>query len=932
MIKKLLSVSLFAAFALTASAYEVGEYIYTKTAKYQITGDNLVVNGKFQGPTGFDGGAWKATNPEVAPLEAVFLYNPAGPNGSGSQKVIEGQNTLDAGMYQSIKIDQGGIYVVSFKTMATTAGFTDLDLTGGNTNYINAYYNTNDTISAVDGTNLLFGENGVGGGYQFTFSTEGFIETVFAIDAPAEGYIRIDFRGLNDGVEIADVECHLAQEVYDSRIAQRRVDYINRYFELMGDQLAGREFGEDLEISIAEVKAGIEANATPEEMATLMENMEGVWTEFVGVNFGNVIDFVPTTDGRASEGNHSANWMQWTGKYNKLNSNYNGKAPWEWTTDRWCHKQTEVGSPMSLQWMRGVGGPYNNIATLTVSLKPGEYLWGVSGEGGMMTLNKNRWARSWGNENAGTQLFFGADTTEVFILDPAIRNDYVYKFTVTGEGEQEVRLGLICNTTTEHKDGFDVNFYSPVLFKLLNEGELSPEQELYLKTVATQIENLQARLDVANGYIADATRPWVKEALSVATDAAQEQYNAWAAMTQDDILASMDGEDALGNIIATTGIDVLNDAIDLYVQMNSPLTNIVTSIGAAQQTMWMRVYSSSSKMGDLSTMINEAIALYEAKMLVAFSSADSLALEEKKAALEALVVEFKKAIDATPVVDINFGTQEAPATFVEWYFDEEGIEESQFGINGALGMLNVGAKYRGYTSSANDYELGLNGADSLGILRVGGSDATVDFTGTPAKSTDIVNIQFDYYFGNLTTKSAGFYVLGAEKMVEEVAVRDTICGLFCSKYDGTSTINTFNINFGSHITAVGSSGNDNAAIAAESNKTHFDIVLDYGKKMMYCTTSGDKGTNVTEEVALPEIVPARFVLASNYATDARRCWFDNLLIQNIAAGNYDAAIKDVVVNNANTKNNAIYNLAGQRLAAPVKGQIYIKGGKKYIAK
>ena len=31
-------------------------------------------------------------------------------------------------------------------------------------------------------------------------------------------------------------------------------------------------------------------------------------------------------------------------------------------------------------------------------------------------------------------------------------------------------------------------------------------------------------------------------------------------------------------------------------------------------------------------------------------------------------------------------------------------------------------------------------------------------------------------------------------------------------------------------------------------------------------------------------------------------------------------------------NNAIYNLAGQRIAAPVKGQIYIQNGKKYMAK
>ncbi|MDO5761223.1 MAG: hypothetical protein Q4P12_01035, partial [Bacteroidales bacterium] len=168
MIRKLLSVSMLAAFALGANAYGVDEFVYTKTAKYQILGDNIVQNGKFnQGATGTDG--WLATDASAAPLSQVFAMKTGGPNGSNTQEVLSGQTALTAGMYQLVPIEAGGTYVVTLRVMGAAAGFSDLDLTGGNTNYINAYYNTDGALATVDGTNLLYGEGGVCGGYGFSF-------------------------------------------------------------------------------------------------------------------------------------------------------------------------------------------------------------------------------------------------------------------------------------------------------------------------------------------------------------------------------------------------------------------------------------------------------------------------------------------------------------------------------------------------------------------------------------------------------------------------------------------------------------------------------------------------------------------------------------------------------------------------------------------
>lgn len=904
--------------ALGANAYNVDDFVYTKTAKYQVTGANLVTNGDFKsGTTGTDG--WDAIDAVNAPLATTFTMGAGGPNGSNTQKVLAGQTALTAGMKQQIAIEQGGTYVVTLRVMGAGAGFTDIDLTGNNTNYINAYYNTDGALATVheykeDKTtkvDLLYGENGVSGGYGFSFSNEGFTEVSFAIEAPAEGFIMIDLRGLNEGLEIADVECHSATQVYDDRIAGRRLAYFNKYLNAV--DMTEREGYEDLKATMDEVQNGIDTNADAATMASLMENMEMMWKEvFVPSNFSNVIDLIPATGGSANTGNNSANWMNWTGKWNML-TQYNGKAPWSWSTDRWCHKGTAVNSPMTVEWMRGSTGTWDNIATLTATLDAGTYFWGVSADGGMSTLNKNRWARSWAQECIETQLFFNGDTTDIFMLDPAITNDYVFAFEL--KETKKITLGIRSNQSLGGASGNFTSFYNPVLYQLLVAGEDTPEQKAYIERFNVQLEALAGRIEVANGYLAAEQKemPWGKEDLLVGVTEAQARYDAWKAMTKDEILYTMDSYEEIADTVMNSGVRFLNNNyITPFLTKNSPLTNMPGAIAAATATKEMRIYSSSAKMTDLEAEILKAQNLYDAKLLVPYSEEDSLALVEEKAALEAMVEEFKNAITVENVIDIDFGTQEAPATIVK-HEDPEGLVDTYFTIAGAKGEMKMKD-----AEGTNGYALGYNGTDSLGILRLGNNDATVEIAGAPAKESDIVNIKFDFYAGKLNGKYVGFYVMSE--------ANDTICGFYFSPYDGKATYNVFNIDLGK-INNVGNVSN--SAISVAANKTQFDIVLDYGARTMYCTTSSSKGTATTETVALKNVAPAKFVLTSNYNNDGRRCWFDNLVINNIAAG--ETSVQGVTVAEPASQNaDAIYNVAGQQISAPAKGQIYITNGSKFV--
>lgn len=929
--KRLLFALAFAGTVMGANAYNVDDYVFTNKARYQITGDNLIVNGNFtQGANKMEG--WTSVD-EGTVLDQTFNVNEGtGPNGANTLQVLEGATALTNGAYQVVKLPALGEYVITMKVMnAAGAGFTDLDLSGGNTNYINAYYQSDETpvLAFANGTNnttLNYGTDGICAGYGFSYTNDQFTDVVFAVNAPADGNLIVDLRGLAAGLEIADVEVHAAQQVYDIRIPQKRIAWINTI--LNGFNWTGEEeYYEDLKGDIAAVEAAIEAEQW-NDMESLMENLNGDIEVFLATNAENVLDLIPAKEG-SNTGNNSANWMNWNAKWNKLNSDYKNQAPWSWNTDRWCHKTAATNSPMSIQWMRGSSGDWNNIATLTATLDKGTYFWGATGTGGMMTLNKQRWMRSEAVECAETQFFFNGDTTEVFFLEPVIpaaedamndyRHQYIFKFTVA-EDATPVTLGIRCVIGAGHpaSDGFDVNFYSPVLYKMIEAGQLTEAQKAYLAAVETQLVALEGRIEVAKGYLADDKTPWGKEALAEGIAEAQVRYDAWKALTQDEILEMQYNFEVLADTIMNEGVRFLNNNyITPFLNMNKPLTDMPGAIEAATKELNVRMYESGDK-ATFQAVIASAQALYDEKIVAPFSSADSLALVEKKAELEAATVVFQNSIAKDVIVDVDFGTQDAPATVTAVEATEE--SDAYWYIDGAKGRMILPSYSAGVQST--QFDLGYNATDSLGMLRVGNGEAKVAISGAPIKNTDIVTIEFDYYFGNLSGKKAGFKVL--------TEANDTVCGLHCSKYSGNDDLNTLGIDYNGKISGVGSSSASNAAISAESNRTHFLVVLDYGAAQMYCTTSGSKGTATTEPVALDtQKIPATFVVYSDYNNNDRRSFFDNLKICNVAAGACDG-IEDVETV-APAASAVRYNVAGQKVGKNYKG-IVIENGIKSIAK
>lgn len=939
--KQLLSIALLSAVVSGAMAHEIGDKVYSNSAKWKITGRNLVTNGDF---SDLSLSGWTAIDETVDKLTTFSVLAGQGHEGKNEIKVNDGQTDLKNGIYQTIAIEQGGTYIVSMKVMNTkAAGFTDFDLTGANTNYINAYYNTDGALATADGTNLSYGNGGECGGYTFSFTTDKFTEVNFPVQAPANGQIVIDLRGLSEGLEICDVTCQAAKQIYDTRIPEKRIAYIKSV-------LNSYEFSEDSYAELQEEITAVEtliSDGADEGYDNAMENLDLAWENFVTANFSNVLNSINT----GASGNYSANWDNWTGKFNKLSSDasaQNAVSGWSWSTDRWCHKTAEANSPLQIQWMRGSSGTWDNIATNTTTLDKGTYFFGFQGAGGMMTLNKNRWTRSQAKECAETYVFFNNDTTDMFLLPTSNEmastyGNVIYKFEVA-EDNTPVKFGIRCNIGQGQvaKDGFDVNLFHPVLYKVLVEGELTPEKKTYLDNVQIQIDALKGRITVAEGYVAadQKTRPWGKENLQKGIVESKKRFDVWDAMSEDDRLATMDNysakyeatqapyyvdgayvlkdttytdntKKALQNIIMNAGVRYLNNNfITPFVNKNAPLTDLAVAVENANAVYSEPINNSGDK-ETFKAVIDAAQALYNTQLVAPYSQevVDALVAKKKELSLasDAFIASVKKDV----IVDIDFSTpaREIPATV-------EG-ELSKYAIDGTKGTMNFLGTFsaemqKEWTQFA--YGQGFNDLYT-DVLFVGKGAAEVDL-GYEIKDNDAIIASFDIWYGYLDKAEFGFYFKDVDN--NDIAS-------FCRKVGSAATANLLGLDeSAAAISQAGGRNNGNVQgnICKDNNKTHFEVTLNYASKNMFVTTVNKDGKKVIHPtVAMPEGVgkAAKLYFNSTYGNGERCCWLDNIVISVI--GDVPSGIADVTT-------------ATQNAAKAVKkienGQIVIvKNGKKY---
>ena len=919
--------------AFSGYALEQGEFVYTPQGRFQITGANVAAS-TFEDFTG-----WTV----VTATEGKTLADNFNVVANGYAEGLNSVQSLDAtvgeGMYFKFEpSDAGASYVVSFKmkgaalvtTRLSTIGYNGSNASLGDVlpngvkiegNSDHEFRGTNDVVVANTAEELT--ENW----QTFNYAIVG--------DGTARTYF-ISFVNMATNIEIADLQIAPALQFADLRQRDAMLEKLNAYkncYAWSDDILA--------EFAMTETIANLEAISDESGQADLDEQIntaQEVLAEFLDKNMddylaGNADNYLSNTFASAHQSKQS--------KFGDWNCLPAGRGHWAANSyPDMGHYQK--GSKWNYNTSDGPMGMY-----LQKTLDPGSYLFAISGNGAMREEATQTWVVNEGLKPAYgvayiVKIVDGAATDTIASLTKDVESIKMTPFYLTAKIEESAtyELGLKVYAKEAYRDLIlgSVAYIGDASVWAKTANKYSQKELSYEADVREQITTGRNNLTTATENLANAEYLWGKAELQACVDTVETKIAAYEQMTQDDIIATFDA-DVYNKTNSTKNaeeglmvFEVYNEAVrDIiaankkFLAVNDTLASIQVAIDNAEGALDNRLYNAATGKDALQAAINKAKEIQTQMKASQYSEENAATIEAANAELAEAVELFKATVPAsavTAIADIDF-SQLATSTTIT----VEETEVTQWVIAGAVNEMVLPNYTEDATGTTYGQGLFSNGERILAdTLRVGNGEAVVNI---PAEKqvggTDILKITFDYYFGNLSGKYAGFALQGEDAVIAD---------FYFSTYDGKASANTFGLNFSTtYMPKVGDSKNSNAAIAVASNKTHFEVIVDYGKKAMYCSTTAAKGSQTTNLVGFDGTKMTKFVVKSDYNNSDRRCWFDNLKIERVAAGETDPFVTGIrEVNTVNAKTGAIYNLNGVQVSKASKPGLYIIDGKKVIIK
>ena len=919
--------------AFSGYALEQGEFVYTPQGRFQITGAN-VASSNFSDFTG-----WTV----VTATEGKTLTENFNVVANGYAEGLNSVQSLDAtvgeGMYFKFEpSDAGASYVVSFKmkgaalvtTRLSTIGYNGSNASLGDVlpngvkiegNSDHEFRGTNDVVVANTAEELT--ENW----QTFNYAIVG--------DGTARTYF-ISFVNMATNIEIADLQIAPALQFADLRQRDAMLEKLNAYkncYAWSDDILA--------EFAMTETIANLEAIGDESGQADLDEQIntaQEVLAEFLDKNMddylaGNADNYLSNTFASAHQSKQS--------KFGDWNCLPEGRGHWS------ANSYPDMGHyQKGSKWNYGASdGPMGMY--LQKTLDPGSYLFAISGNGAMREEATQTWVVNEGLKPAYgvayiVKIVDGAATDTIASLTKDVESIKMTPFYLTAKIEESAtyELGLKVYAKEAYRDLIlgSVAYIGEASVWAKTANKYSQKELSYEADVREQITTGRNNLTTATENLANAEYLWGKAELQACVDSVETKIAAYEQKTQDDIIATFDA-DVYNKTNSTKNaeeglmvFEVYNEAVrDIiaankkFLAVNDTLASIQVAIDNAEGALNNRLYNAATGKDALQAAIDKAKGVQTQMKAGQYSEENAATIKAANAELAEAVELFKATVPesaVTAIADIDF-SQLATSTTIT----VEETEVTQWVIAGAVNEMVLPNYTEDATGTTYGQGLFSNGERILAdTLRVGNGEAVVNI---PAEKqvggTDILRITFDYYFGNLSGKYAGFALQGEDAVIAD---------FYFSPYDGKASANTFGLNFSTtYMPKVGDSKNSNAAIAVASNKTHFEVIVDYGKKAMYCSTTAAKGSQTTNLVGFDGTKMTKFVVKSDYNNSDRRCWFDNLKIERIVAGETDPFVDGIrEVNTVNAKTGAIYNLNGVQVSKASKPGLYIIDGKKVIIK
>lgn len=923
--KRLLIAALAMLSVATSFAYEIGEYAYTATQRVKILSENLIQNGDFS--AGLEG--WTDAEGNAPSAEVWSMEEGAGPNGENVIMSING-STADAALCRAWTMEPG-TYVVMYDirgesygttgTICGNASCATFFLTSGES--LNMTYHTEKDANNKDVNVWDEGFTMVAGvdGYKDEWKTN---SCVFTADDGQK--LVMHFEKLASQVKFTNVRIYRAQVVYDDRILQSKLAYVDRLVAT-GKFLLDTDNG-FIENVVGTMRGmlGTAELDDPSNVEALMEAYETELLAWLDINAGDILK----------------DEKKWSA-YGDTRKAFAEKdfGNWDGLGGRWFHKNnggsneiTNDGDEIGHRYQGGVEGSASLNYTITPA-NPGTYMFSLDIVGHYMTGGKNNvvtywlgtadnYVSDWNRDFRGVTMYAGKDIMGTdaeanaamnneqegqkidcgLINNPNAKNN-PQKFVVFYEVSQEmvdaqtpITFGIsyiLDPDRTPTKMGSNVNVANPQI-RLIGVTQAIIDYQNEVAKIITQQGPLKERLELAKADLQKTAQdgyPWGKAALQEAIDWYQPVYEASLEVVdaegnvknQEYIMQCMDdaitGAGILYSDSLLHSVQAMNSARNAFSNINKPIATYRQKIADAIAVR----DDGKNVMGDKNTF-QAAIDAAQAKLdevLAATTDetreADEAALTEALATLAAAVEAFQQSAVIEPFIDIDFSNNFEEVT------DEEGTPTGDYMIKGAKGQMvfstgsvnvedNTGApddKGRGEMAFVKGH-----GEELLDVLRVGKGTATVNVPeGVEITENDIVRFEFNVWFVQL---SAGSIIVELKNAEDQ-----RLAGFgYCAYGNGVDAdkFNTFNndANEGMDLYGYATSNKDGDVKShVDGNKNSFSLLIDYKAKAVQGILATSKGTTtgklmplqtyIDEENSITDTKVAKFVLTSTYGAN-----------------------------------------------------------------
>ncbi|MCR5679266.1 MAG: hypothetical protein K6G08_03515 [Prevotella sp.] len=613
--KKLLMQLVAVACSVSAyAAYNVGDYIYSSTAKYKIVGTDLITNGSFNQGDGTQD--WTNATGGVLDGETWGIETSVGPNGENAIKSLAANYDSEQGSSTLARVLPlpKGFYTISFWVKSPSV-LTSTITGAGSTNYLNFFIN--DTGDNTVTTSVAT---------PATFSTD-WSQVVFNVESPSdETFLVFNAYNIAQDVMFTNFEVHQAVEVYDTRIAER---YIKGVEKLLAEPDFADGAGEIL--GMLDMVKG-ELAQEPEDgtsITGLMEEFDPFFQEYINSKAGNTV-------GRRDADNnliesYLTSWTTW-GYYNW--NNLGSRGTWTFEGGRWGFSPNngDLERPLDDGYVAsaGIQTSYNLEVGLRIAAntfnntsinKAGRYMFSVEAQA-VAALNKQ--APYGANPSiviAEPSIWAGKDTT-VFVADTLSSTFWKRYYTIVDITEDDIANGTQVSAgflfpRLGNGTGGRYSLRNPE-FRVIGKSQEEIDHLYGYDQLQVQQNALKARVDSCikiNAYTQADGYPWGHKVL-------QDSIDKYAAVYAD-LLTVVDAE---GNELQPervtlqykdeilNAVRMLNNAIGNFYRTNRSYQTLIADIAICNTALNAEKNAAGDK-GTFQTAITKAQGLVDATQI-----------------------------------------------------------------------------------------------------------------------------------------------------------------------------------------------------------------------------------------------------------------------------------------------------------------------------